>query len=459
MKRFNFTSACLLLLSLQSAFAASGWYYVKDSEWLYSEKEQTWFQVIVPEDGIWVKNAVTGVVGLLGFGSGDNPSSEIPDRTESEQVSYAIVDTGQILCYDNASEIEKPNEGSSFFGQDAQYRGNQPSYLDNGDGTVSDLITGLMWTQNPGSKVTYAQAKEGAGSNTTGGYSDWRLPTIKELFSLIDFSGMDPSGPVVNASSLVPFIDTKFFHFEYGDTAAGERLIDSQFVSSTEDTGDSEFGGGELVFGVNFADGRIKGYPSSSIQNTGQTKTFFVLYVRGNPSYGNNQYQDNGDGTITDLATGLMWCQADDGRTYTWEEGLEYADSSMNSGYSDWRLPNAKELQSIVDYQRSPGSTGSAAIDPVFFCTSILNEAGQSDFPYYWTSTTHANLSGGSNACYVSFGRAMGYFNGWQDVHGAGAQRSDPKVGNAEDYPFGHGPQGDAIRIKNFVRLVRDANL
>ena len=53
----------------------------------------------------------------------------------------------------------------------------------------------------------------------------------------------------------------------------------------------------------------------------------------------------------------------------------------------------------------------------------------------------------------------MGYFNGvWQDVHGAGAQRSDPKTGSADDYPYGHGPQGDAIRIQNFVRLVRNAD-
>ena len=43
----------------------------------------------------------------------------------------------------------------------------------------------------------------------------------------------------------------------------------------------------------------------------------------------------------------------------------------------------------------------------------------------------------------------------WTDVHGAGAQRSDPKSGNPDDYPTGKGPQGDAIRIYNFVRLVR----
>jgi len=44
------------------------------------------------------------------------------------------------------------------------------------------------------------------------------------------------------------------------------------------------------------------------------------------------------------------------------------------------------------------------------------------------------------------------------DVHGAGAQRSDPKTGDAADYPEGHGPQGDVIRIMHYVRLVRDIN-
>ena len=46
----------------------------------------------------------------------------------------------------------------------------------------------------------------------------------------------------------------------------------------------------------------------------------------------------------------------------------------------------------------------------------------------------------------------------WVDVHGAGAQRSDPKAGDPADYPTGNGPQGDAIRIYNYVRLVRDAD-
>lgn len=45
----------------------------------------------------------------------------------------------------------------------------------------------------------------------------------------------------------------------------------------------------------------------------------------------------------------------------------------------------------------------------------------------------------------------------WIDVHGAGAQRSDPKAGDPEEFSEGHGPQGDAIRIYNYIRLVRNA--
>lgn len=197
----------------------------------------------------------------------------------------------------------------------------------------------------------------------------------------------------------------------------------------------------------------------------GSDKTFFVIYVRGNTGYGQNSFVDNRDGTITDNATSLMWAQNDNGTGLNWEEALAWLETQKAAaylGYGDWRLPNAKELQSIVDYSRSPDTTGSAAIDPLLNVTSITNETGEADYPFYWTGTTHANWSetSGGFGAYVAFGRAMGYMDGaWTDVHGAGAQRSDPKAGNPADYPTGNGPQGDAIRIYNYVRLVRDANL
>jgi len=71
-------------------------------------------------------------------------------------------------------------------------------------------------------------------------------------------------------------------------------------------------------------------------------------------------------------------------------------------------------------------------------------------------------MNNGTEANYICFGRGMGYISiwgGWIDVHGAGAQRSDPKVGDPNAFPQGRGPQGDAVRIYNYVRLVRGGNV
>ena len=386
------------------------------------------------------------------------------NNSVSLQNTYSLIDTGQNSCYDNNVKISSPTEGDSFYGQDAQYYDTQPVYQDNGDGTVTDLNTGLMWQQSPDTnsngiidyddKMTYDDALVGASSFKLAGYSDWRLPTIKELYSLIMFYGAEPNPSDAEPGSAVPFIDTDYFGFAYGDLSE-ERIIDAQYASSTIYVS-TTMGGDKTMFGVNFADGRIKGYPAEGPMG----KKYYVIYVRGNTNYGINQFVDNGDGTITDSATGLMWMENDNEVGVLWEDALSYAENLEYAGYNDWRLPNAKELQSIVDYTRSPDTTSAAAIDSLFDSTQIINEAGETDFPFYWSSTTFCSQStaNGKAAVYVSFGRAMGYMlehGGWIDVHGAGAQRSDPKTGDPEDYPYGHGPQGDAIRIYNYVRCVR----
>lgn len=389
----------------------------------------------------------------------NNGEGNLPDIT-----GFPVVGTNQTVWYNNQTEINAPAEGDDFYGQSADYPGNTPSYTDNGDGTVTDNVTGLMWQQSfdhngdgtidYDDKLTYDEVVEIASSIETAGYTDWRLPSIKEMYSLIMFSGKDISGyEGTSTEGLIPFMNTVYFEFAYGDTEAGERLIDMQCATTSVYVDESA---GELVFGVNFADGRIKGY-GTSLPGIGD-KAFNYLLVRGRTDYGVNELIDNSDGTITDNATGLMWMQDDNGEGILWKDAFSYAEGMEYAGYNDWRLPDAKELQSILDYSMSPGTTNSAAIDPLFNSTQIINEAGQDDYPYYWSSTTHANWTSGNDGAwgaYVSFGRAMGNMNGWVDVHGAGAQRSDPKDGDPAEYSEGHGPQGDAVRIYNYVRLVR----
>ncbi len=418
--------------------------------------------------------------------TGDSPPVDPdPVPVPADDIPYPIVDTGQTKFYDDLQEITAPGPGDAFYGQDAQYTGNQPSYSISSDGlTVNDHVTGLVWTKSPDlnrdgdididDKLSFSEAQsypEILNAQKFGGYSDWRLPTIKELYSLMNFTGTDPSGPEI--SILIPFIDVDTFDFGYGDTNAGERNIDAQFWSGNLYTG-KVFGNQTAAFGLNLADGRIKGYPASG---GFRTKTCYVYFVRGNSDYGINYFTDNGDGTITDLATGLMWSQDDSGNPsdggprsgMTWEQALAWVQQKNSEnylGHNDWRMPNAKELQSIVDYSRSPDATNSAAIDPVFSCTQITNEAGQADYPWYWTSTTHLKANGMSDAAaYICFGRSLGYMNSaWLDVHGAGSQRSDQKRANfdrytyvSDGYYFAPSPQGDASRVYHYVRLVRDA--
>jgi hypothetical protein len=401
-------------------------------------------------------------------------TNEYPSAT-----GFTPVDTMQTNCYDESAQVTAPEPGEAFAGQDGQYTGRQASYIIC-DLTVYDNNTGLTWTKSSDidrndvidadDKLTYEEFFEYVDTlngEGYGGFTDWRVPSIKETYSLMDFRGMDPSGyEGTDTSGLLPFIDNDTFDFAYGDTDAGERIIDSQY-------GGTSFyvDGSNLLFGVNFADGRIKGY---GLTLNGSDKTFCALFCRGNEEYGVNDFEQISTNVIVDHATGLMWQHGDSVEGLNWEDALAYAEGLELDGYCDWRLPTAKELEGLVDYTRSPGTSDSGAIDSLFSCTEIVNENNEADFPWYWTGTTHENWEQAGWGAYIAFGCAMGYDsdNGWTDVHGAGCQRSDPKSGvlseNTNDFAYadssdGEGggyyqldaPQGDAARVYNHVRCVR----
>ena len=371
------------------------------------------------------------------------------DTSNSDDLPYKIVDTGVTAFYDNNREISYvPGSGSVFNGQDATYCGNQPrySFVDSEQKVVRDENTGLMWMRylSPQGKMTYEQAKRTYHLVNLGGFNDWRIPNVKELFSLIKFTGSMAGGAEAGGER---FIDTNYFEQPLGNTSIGEREIDAQVLSGTEYTG-RVFGGQQCNFGVNFIDGRIKCYPRHGY--------FYVRLVRGNPNYGQNRFENNGD-TVSDLNTGLMWQRNDAGPGH-WPGALQYCLRLDLGGFTDWRLPNVKELQSIVDYSRGPQTTNTPAIDSIFNTTRIRLTDGSYDYPYYWSGTTHVD-GRPIWAAYVAFGQGWGapWGNSLVDVHGAGSQRSDPKIiGPGRTYPEFFGPQGDMRVVNNYARCVRN---
>jgi hypothetical protein len=185
-------------------------------------------------------------------------------------------------------------------------------------------------------------------------------------------------------------------------------------------------------------DEATEGQPRGAAPNFGK----LVRCVAGDEK-GLNDFIDVGDGTVLDAATGLMWASAHAEALMTWEDALAFADQ-MNTenylGYNDWRLPDVRELQSIVDY------TGVfPALD-----TNVFETEGADT--YFWSSTS-AYISPRDTAHYFAWYVAFGYAPDpdGEDIHGAGAVRFG---GKSESSPNAEG-NGWSL---NAVRLVRDAS-
>lgn len=290
-------------------------------------------------------------------------------------VAGPVPDTGQTKCYNATGEIPCPQPGEPFYGQDGNYTINPPSYtkLDaNGNALpdsaaswtmVRDNVTGLIWEIKTNESwpaihskdMTYnwndAQSVFIASLNQAqfGGFSDWRLPNVKELSS------------IVNRGKSDPLIDVNYFP----NTKSGA------YWTETERAG--EYGGTSAAWIVHFNYGFVD-------PNGGKDFLYSVRAVRG-LQQAPNIFVNNNDGTITDASTGLMWQQV--GATKrNWQTALQYSTSSSLVGYADWRLPTPTEYQSILDYSK---------IYPVPMI-DIDAFPGICDWTY-WTSTSWADLS------------------------------------------------------------------
>jgi len=268
-------------------------------------------------------------------------------------------DTGQSKCYDNSREIACPAPGEPFYGQDANYVINPPNYeikTINGDEVVIDHITGLTWQRrDDGIKRTWYEVMDYRDNLAFAGYSDWRHPTWKELQSMANYGSLDPA---VNPAT-ADFVYSAAPDDCYWSTTTPYFLHPSALKAC--------FRNNQITIGD-------------------KNEKNLVRAVRGGPlEFGH--FLDNGDGTVTDITTGLMWEQTETG-AMTWEKALAFSEDLELAGFHDWRLPTIRELSRLVDDSRREPS-----IDETFFpgCRPSV----------YWSSTTHALYP--SLAWYVGF--------------------------------------------------------
>jgi len=119
------------------------------------------------------------------------------------------------------------------------------------------------------------------------------------------------------------------------------------------------------------------------------------------PALAAGEFIDNGNGTVTDIGTGLMWQQATAPGTYTWQQALAYCENLTLAGHSDWRLPNRNELQSLVDYGRY-----NPAINTDYFPDTVSGDFWSG----YWSSTTSASYPSYAWGVYFGYGGLNDYF-------------------------------------------------
>lgn len=261
-----------------------------------------------------------------------------------------LPETGQVASF------------TSVRGEDSDYDLRRFSLRDRGDGTVLDLVTGLLWQKEESGSIGPGAAAAACSGLVLGGFDDWRLPDAHEAFSLQDLSRANPS------------VDTSVFRW-----AGAEYWWTS--TAGLESPG--------RVWVTN-AGGGLGAHDSLESVSNGGTRKMAARCVRGDgAATATHRYTVLSDSIVRDDNTGLEWSRYAIGKA-TWEAALALAESTVVDGRNDWRLPDLKEIQSLND----EGLLGPSLDVAAFPDAATLAEAGTRPnqvLRLYWSSTVLSN--------------------------------------------------------------------
>lgn len=323
--------------------------------------------------------------------------------------------TGQKRAWDGeGSLIKKP--GSNVDGDvQAGIPFPSPRYSDNGDGTVTDLRSGLIWLKNANAygEISWPEALETLKHLSSGQHGlsdgseagDWRLPNINELQSLVDLDS--DHGPALPDDH--PFENLQAANYWSSSTVAAAPPLGWYIALAVAPP----------VFDLKMNTMRI--WPvrgtSDKVAATGQTRCFDV-WGQPVPCEGSGQdgelqmgvahpdprFADNGDGTVTDRLTGLVWLRdANSFGSLDWSAAVKRCNSlssgrhGLDDGSSagDWRLPNIHEMRSIVDYDHH-----GPALTPGHPFQNVRSSL-------YWSSTTVASAPNQARFVFLGLGPSV----------------------------------------------------
>ncbi|MBF0539303.1 MAG: DUF1566 domain-containing protein, partial [Nitrospirae bacterium] len=362
-------------------------------------------------DGGVYNGKKTDSVGYAWPVRGDSTASPTPAPTPTPTPApigiVSLPRTGQVRCWDESGNVID----CAGTGQDGELRKGvvwpaHPRFTDNGDNTMTDRLTGLMWPKDAGSPTVgsckgpdeYSQfslkmALDYVDCLNTAKYlgqNDWRLPNIVELESLVNAEYGSQSSTWLPSQG---FLNVYWGNYASSTTNASD--------TSTSWTVFMQEAGVYNTWNISFMKvWPVRGGDAGAAGNaytwaTGQRTSYYKGddgSLQKGVAWPLTRFSDNGDKTVTDNLTWLVWNKSADtptvgscaGGKMTWQKALDYVkclNTSKYLGQNDWRLPNRKELFSLIDH----GSASPAiAVGHPFLNVQL---------DFYWSSNTNTYQS------------------------------------------------------------------